>query len=81
MSLYRKLELLKASYVEGLDNEVEDVKDFTADKLEQLSKEYPDHREDLERLSRLVWQAKYSDDVDDTGIAENELEFMINRLA
>lgn len=80
MTLYSKLELLKARYAEGLDDEVEDVKDFTAQELEQLSKEYPDHREDLERLARLVLRAKYSDDVDDEGIAEAELDSMINRL-
>lgn len=80
MTLNRKLEMLQARYAEGLDNEVEELKDATAHELEQLSKEYPDHREDLERLSRLVWQAKYSDDVDDTGIAEAELDSMINRL-
>lgn len=81
MTLQRKLELLKARYAEGLDDEIEDVKDATAEELDQLSKEYPDHREDLERLSRLVIRAKYSDDVDDEGIAENELAFMIDRLA
>lgn len=81
MTLYRKLELLKAKYTEGLDNEIEDVKDTTAVELDQLSKEYPDHREDLEKLSRLVIRAKYSDEVDDESIAETELDIMINRLA
>lgn len=81
MTLHHKLELLKARYAEGLDNEDEDVKDATAQELEQLSKEHPDHREDLERLARLVNRAKYSDDVDDEGIAEDELGFMIDRLA
>lgn len=80
MTLNRKLEMLQARYAEGLDNEVEELKDATAEELVQLSKEYPDHREDLERLSRLVTRAKYSDDVDDTGIAEAELDSMINRL-